>query len=161
MGCLTGALNHIFELRSGQGRLLCDHIDLMNFTTSTELQSNFDTLSLFTVNVWSPRVSTALHKNLLGCLEIVESAKNGQESPNLRNATTFAICRMNRWRPPRDGDVHRQLPSAQQCDPEDQMTESLLISAIQYTILSLTGSFVCRSSRNYRISLSSRVASTP
>ena len=36
-------------------------------------------------------MSTALHKNLLGCLEIVESAKNGQESPNLRNATTFAI----------------------------------------------------------------------
>lgn len=106
-------------------------------------------------------MSTALHKNLLGCLEIVESAKNGQESPNLRNATTFAICRMNRWRPPRDGDVHRQLPSAQQCDPEDQMTESLLISAIQYTILSLTGSFVCRSSRYCSISLSSRVASHP
>ena len=73
--------------------------------------------------------------------------------------TTFAICCTNRWRPPRDGDVHRQLPSAQQCDPEDQMTESLIISAIQYPLSSHTGSFVCRSSRYCSISLSSRVAS--
>ena len=43
------------------------------------------------MNVWSPRVSTALHKNLLGCLEIVESAKMANRALIWEMPTTFAI----------------------------------------------------------------------